>query len=99
MVPGAVPPAPGGSSKRAADAPESRAIVELEGRGAPVRPVTVQTTVTQTVRPCTRCGSGGRKPAINGAQKAVLAGGAAALVGAGVGAGAYVMHKADEVGS
>jgi hypothetical protein len=35
MVPGAVPPAPehsGGGSKRATDAPESRAIAELEGR-------------------------------------------------------------------
>jgi hypothetical protein len=95
MVPGAVPPAPGGSSKRAADAPESRAIAELEGRETPVRPVTVQTTVTQTVRPCASCGSGGRKPAVNGAQKALLAGGAAALVGVG----AYAMHKADEVGS
>ena len=36
MVSGAGPPAPepsGGGSKRATDAPESRAIVELEGHG------------------------------------------------------------------
>ena len=86
-------PAPGGGSKRAADVPESRAIAELEGRGA-VRPVPVHPTMTQTVRPCANCRpTGGRK--FTAEQMGMVAGGAAGLVGVG----AYAMLYADRVAS
>jgi hypothetical protein len=84
MVPGPVPPAPGGSSKRAADAPESRAIAELEGRGAVPKPVIV--SLTQKVV----------GPGLSAGKTAALVGGAVTLAG---GLAAYGTHAYDQAHS
>jgi hypothetical protein len=83
MVPGAVPPAPGGSSKRATDAPESRAIAELEGRGV-VLPKPVILSLTQKIG-----GSG-----LSAGKTAALAGGAAVLAGGAAAIGTHVYDQA-----
>jgi hypothetical protein len=81
----AVPPAPGGSSKRAADAPESRAIAELEGRGA-VLPKPVIVSLTQKVV----------GPGLSAGKTAALVGGAVTLGG---GLAAYGTHEYDQAHS
>ena len=84
MAPGAVAPAPGGSSKRATDAPESRAVAELEGRGAVPKPVIV--ALTQKVV----------GPGLSAGKTAAMVGGTAALAG---GLAAYGTHAYDQAHS
>ena len=86
MVSDSVPPA-GGSSKRAADAPESRAIAQAEERGAPVvqTPTVVQRPTVFVVKPAQR-------PKPSAGKMAAVAGGGV-LLGA---LGAYTIHEHDK---
>ena len=82
----AVPPVPGGSSKRAADVPESQAIAELQGRGAvPVGKPVILNLAQKVVM-----------PGLSTEKAAALVGGAVTLAG---GLGAYGMHEYDKAHS
>jgi hypothetical protein len=92
VVPGTVPPAPGGSSKRAADALESRIITDWVERGqddAPPPYTPGKMGMAYHTAPSPQPGG------LTGKNKAAIAAGGLALGGA-TALGAYAIHEHNE---